>query len=174
MSSYPVPDSFFVGARVCRKFGAEWFVGVVDQTFKNEKESIWKVTYSDFDSEEVGRQRLASMLVYHPLLDTKADIVVPEVDTFVWFSERHQPRLGRVKEIDPSVSRPVTIQLYSPHPGASDITKARFVPAMDPDTNLPLLKQLTISQIILRVSQLTGKGYLPIRDRRALAKRIYV
>ena len=61
LSSYPVPDSFFVGAQVCRKFDSKWYMGVVDQTFKDEEESIWRVTYSDFDSEEVDRQGLASM-----------------------------------------------------------------------------------------------------------------
>ena len=149
-------------------------MGVVDQTYKEEEESIWRVTYSDFDSEEVGRQKLASMLVHHPLLDTRADIPVPEVGSFVWFSEAQQPRLGQVREIDPSVSRPVTIQMYSPHPGAQDITRARFLPALDPDTNLPLLKQLTMPQIIMRFPSLTKRGYLSTRDRKLLANRIFV
>ena len=149
MSSYPVPDSFFVGARVCRKFGKKWFIGIVDQTYKDEKDSVWKVTYSDFDSEEVDRQKLASLLAFHPLLDTLADISVPEVDSFVWFSEDQQPRLGKVLEVDPSVSRPITVHLYSPQAGAKDITRARFHPTTDPETNQPMLKQLTVPQVIL-------------------------
>ena len=174
VSSYPVPDSFFVGARVCKKFGSTWFVGVVDQTSRDEKESVWKVTYSDFDSEEVDRQTLASMLVHHPLLDTRGDVVVPEVGSFVWFSEDQQPRLGRVKEIDPSVSRPVAVHLYSPQPGASDISRARFRPVTDPETNQPLLRQLTIPQVILRFPKLSRTGFLTVRDRRELSKRIHV
>ena len=64
VSSYPVPESFFVGTHVCKKFGSKWFLGVVDQTYKDEDNAVWKVTYSDFDSEEVDRQKLSSMLVH--------------------------------------------------------------------------------------------------------------
>ena len=174
LSSYPVQDGFFVGAQVCRKFGSKWFLGTVDQTFKDEGNSVWKITYSDFDSEEVDRQGLASMLVHHPLLDTRGDLLIPEVDSYIWFSENQQPRLGRVKEVDPSVARPVTVQLYSPHPGAPDITRARFYPASDTESNQPLLKQLTIPQVILRVPSLTVRGYLSAADRKALASRIFV
>ena len=132
------------------------------------------MTYSDFDSEEVDRQTLASMVVHHPLLDTRGDIMIPEVSSFVWFSEDQQPRLGQVKEIDPSVSRLVTSYLYSPQPGASDITRARFHPATDPDTGQPLLRQLTITQGILRVHSLTPRGHLSVKDRRILMRRIFV
>ena len=173
LSSYPVPDSFFLGALVCRKFGPSWFLGTVDQTFKDEEESVWKVTYSDFDSEEMDLQKLASLIVFHPLLDTKSDIEIPAVHSFVWFSEAQLPRLGQVMEIDPSVSRPITVHLYSPHPGARDISHARFHPATDQDTNQPILQQLTLAQVILRVSKLTPRGFLSPADRRSLASRLY-
>ena len=172
LSSYPVPDSFFLGAQVCRKFGSSWYVGVVDQTFMDEGEPVWKVTYSDFDSEEVDKQKLASMLVHHSLLDTQSDVRVPILGSFVWFSEDQRPRLGQVKEIDPSVSRPVTVHLYTPLPGASDITRARFQTALDPESKQPILKQLTMPQVILQVPRLSAQGYLLPKDRNALAGRI--
>ena len=134
---------------------------------------MWKVTYSDFDSEEIDKQKLASMIVFHPLLDTSSDFEVPAVDSFVWFSEDQLPRLGKVIEIDPSVSRPITVHLYSPHPGAPDIARARFQPALDQDTNQPILQQLTLAQVILRVPELTSRGFLPPADRKSLSNRIY-
>lgn len=114
LSSFPVPDSFFLGAKVCRKFGKKWFVGTVDETSADEGESVWRITYSDFDSEEVDRQGLAAILAYHPLLETDEDLPVPEVGTYVWFSVEQSPRLGKVVEIDPSSVRPITVHLYSP------------------------------------------------------------
>ena len=174
VSSYPVPDGFFVGSLLCRRFGSRWFLGVVDQTFKDEGSSVWKVTYSDFDSEKVDRQKLTSILLYHPLLDTCGDLLVPEVDYYVWFSENQQPQLGRVKEVDPSVSRPVTVHLFSPHPGAPDITRARFYPSMDQESNQSLLKQLIILQVILRVPSLMVWGHLYTQDRKDLTSHIFV
>ena len=174
LSSYPVPDSFFLGAKVGRKFGSQWFVGTVDQACKDEGDSVWRVTYSDFDSEEVDRQTLAKMLAYHPLLDTTFDLEVPAVGTFVWFSEDQNPRLGKVVEVDPSTSRPLTVQVFLPQAGAGDITRARFFPATDTETGKATLQQLTLPQVILRFPSLTVRGFLSAKDRRALASRLFV
>ena len=35
-SAYPVPDSFFLGAKVVKKFGHKWFVGTVDEVDSDE------------------------------------------------------------------------------------------------------------------------------------------
>ena len=174
LSSFPVPDSFFLGAKVCRKFGKKWFIGTVDDTSADEGESIWRITYSDFDSEEVDRQGLAAILAYHPLLEADGDLPIPEVDTFVWFSVDQSPRLGKVVEVDPSSVRPITVHLYTPRKGAADITRAKFVAVSEGEDNQPVVKRLTLPQVILRVPRLTPKGYLTAKDRSLLAKRLYV
>ena len=173
LSSYPVSDSFFLGAQVYRKFGKKWFPGTVDQTSADEGESVWRVTYSDFDSEEVDKQGLASILIYHPLLDAHSDIQVPEVESLVWFSKDQQPQLGRVLEVDPSSPRPLSVRLYVPLTPNTDLVGARYMPAVDPENDQPIIQRLTMPQVVLRLDKdLTKRGYLQASDRRRLGRLI--
>ena len=173
LRSYPVSNTFFLGAKVVKKFGQSWYEGTVDQVVDDEGTAVWNITWSDFDSEEVDRQQLAQLLCYHPYLDTECDIRVPEVDSFVWYSDRQRPQLGRVCEVDPTSPRPVVVQLFAPHPGAADITRARFSLTTDRQTHEPILRRLTLPQIILRFSSLTARGHLSTKDRTRLARLIF-
>ena len=168
-------DDFSIGAKVDKRFGKRWYVGTVDQLMKDEGTTVWNVTWSDFDSEEVDLQQLTQILCYHPFLDTYGGVSVPEVGSFVWYSysDRQEPQLGRVCEVDPTAVRPVVVQLYVPARGAPDITKARFALVADPENNSPILRRLTLPQIVLRFSCLTAKGHLKPKDRALLAKRIF-
>ena len=173
LRSYPVSNTFFLGARVVKKFGQKWFAGTVDQVMDDEGTPVWNITWSDFDSEEVDRQQLAQLLCYHPYLDTECDIRVPEVGSFVWYSDRQRPQLGKVCEVDPTSPRPVIVQLFVPHRGAADISRARFSIMMDNQTQEPVLRRLTLPQIILRFSSLTARGHLSTKDRARLSRLIF-
>ena len=89
------------------------------------------------DSEDLTRAELAILLVYHPLLNTEGDLDVPEIGSFVWFSQNSKPRLGKVMSLDPSVSRPVVLQVYEPRKSAAPLPRARFRPAMHADSAEP-------------------------------------
>ena len=175
LSSYPVSNSFFLGAKVCRKFGKSWYQGTVDQATMDEGEAVWRITYSDFDSEEVDRQGLASMLSYHPLLDAHSDIQVPEVGSYVWFSKEQHPQLGQVLEVDPTSPRPVSVRLMVPHSPKATLTKARYLPAVDPETDQPMLQRLTLPQVVLQMKgKLSTRGLLSPKDRRSLQRLVHL
>lgn len=81
-------------------------------------------------------------------------------------------RLGNLREVDPSVPRPITVQIYDPQLVTADLSRARFVPSLDPETQIPLLRQLTLPQVILRVPRLTKQRTLSVRDRQDLSIRL--
>ena len=68
--------------------------------YEDEGETLWKVVYADFDAEYLSLNELVDGLVYHPSLDHTADLELPEVGSFVWYSKDQTPRLGRVVELD--------------------------------------------------------------------------
>ena len=57
---------------------------------------------------------MCDVIVYHPLLDSHGDLEVPTIGEFVWFSQNQQPYLGQVVSVDPTVSRPIVVQLFRP------------------------------------------------------------
>ena len=54
----PVPDSFFLGAKVRKKFGEKWVMGTVTEVDNDDEEVIWHVVYRDFDEEDINRGEL--------------------------------------------------------------------------------------------------------------------
>lgn len=66
---FPVPPSFFLGARVLKRFDQKWYQGTVNDVVQDEETTLWHVSYSDFDGEEMDIQQLASHIYSHPLLD---------------------------------------------------------------------------------------------------------
>ena len=83
-----MPDSFFLLTKVFKRFSGKWYVGTVTDMDIDEVEVLWRVVYEDFDSDQVTRKELASILIYHPLLNTSKDIKTPDVGSYVWFSQR--------------------------------------------------------------------------------------
>ena len=169
-SLYPVPTSFFIGAVVLKKFGDTWCKGKVDEVDTDEGEALWHVTYQDFDEEQLTLQELTQVIRYHPLLNTSGDLQVPAVGEFVWYARNQQPRLGQVVSVDPTVSRPIVVEIFEPQSNASSLTRARFRRATDEDTGDSVVDQLTLHQIQLRVSGLTPRGLLRPQDRRRLQR----
>ena len=170
--SYAVPDAFFLGAKVMRRFSGKWFTGTVDELERDEGTKLWHVSYPDFDGEDLTRQELAVALAYHPLLNTEGDLDIPVVGTYVWFSQQSRPRLGQVTSIDPAVARPVVVQLYEPQRGSGPIYKARFRPARHEDTSKPVVSRITLHQIILSFPKLSSRGHLTPADRKKLQRSL--
>ena len=164
-SLYPVSSEYFVGAKVRKRFSSGWSTGTVDWVDTDEGETLWHVTYTDFDSEQMTKAELSKAIVYHPLLDATGDIEVPKMGTYVWYSMDQQPRLGKVVSVDPTVSRPVVVEVQVPQAGASNIAKAKFIPAKDYDSESTRVERLTLHQILLSMDHLTPKGYLTGKDR---------
>ena len=142
----------------------------VDWVDTDEGETLWYVTYEDFDEEQMTRAELSAVMVYHPLLDSCGDLEVPQAGTFVWYAVNQQPRLGKVISVDPIVSRPAAVEVYVPQAKGTSLSRARFVPAKDVDTENPHIDQITLHQIRLTVSGLTVRGYLNSKDRARLQR----
>ena len=170
--SYPVPKSFFIGAKVARQFGRKWVEGTIDRLDQDENDALWHVVYSDFDEEQLDKIQMCDAVVYHPLLDVQGDLKVPRVGTYVWYSHNQQPYLGQVVSIDPSVSRPVVVQRFRPQANAESLPRAKFQRAVDPDTGKAILSHLTLPQVQLQFDSLTARGYLSAKDRRKLQDRL--
>ena len=73
-SLYPVPSSFFLGSIIVKKFGGQWCEGKVDWVDADEGETLWHVTYMDFDEEQLTLEELSQVISYHPLMDATSDL----------------------------------------------------------------------------------------------------
>ena len=167
-SLYPVPISFFLGAKVVKKFGTKWCVGTVDLVDTDEGETLWHITYDDFDEEQMTLSELSQVIQYHPLLDASSDLLIPAIGTYIWYSVKQQPRLGQVASVDPTVPRPLVIEVFAPQSNAVSLPRAKFRRSMDVDTGKPQVDHITLHQIRLSFDKLTPRGYLSPKDRTRL------
>ena len=163
-SLYQVPISFFLGAKVMKKFGNKWCAGTVDLVDTDEGETLWH----DFDGEQMTLAELSQVITYHPLLDSSSDLPVPSPGSFIWYSVQQQPRLGRVVSVDPTVPRPVVVEVFVPQANAVSLPRAKFRLSQDEDTGKPKVDHITLHQIRLRFDQLTPRGFLRPSDRAKL------
>ena len=76
--------------------------------------------------------------------------------------------------MDPSVPRPIVVQLFRPQSNADSLSRARFRGALDDQTGEPILCHLTLHQIQLRFPMLTTRGFLPSKDRRRLLNHLSI
>ena len=170
LSSFPVPASYFLGARVMKKFKNKWYLGTVDDIYQDDKTTLWHVSYSDFDGEDMDKQQLADSMVGHPLLDAKVDADAPEIGTLVWYSETNKPALGRVVQIDPTVARPVVVHKMGQKGTETSLLKARFEDLYHEDPREPLLAHITLHQIRMTMKSLTSGGRLRGSDQHKLRR----
>ena len=171
MVPFPASPAFFIGAHVRRKFRQGIYVGTVTHVIDDEGECLWHAVYQDFDSEDLSFNELVDAVFYHPLLDTTHDLVLPEVGTFVWFSEQQRPRLGQVTGLDPTLPRPVTIRVFVPKVGAASLPMTVFrpkPPTDDSGDDVGCFQQLHLSQIRSSFPALTSGGRLPAKARKHL------
>ena len=167
-SLYPVPISFFLGAMVRKQFQGKWYTGTVDMVDTDEGETLWHVTYEDFDEEQLTLAELSRIITYHPLLDATSDLPVPDPGSFVWYSVQQQPRLGRVVSVDPTVSRPVVVEVYTPHGNTKQVYQSRFRREVDPSSGEAQVENITLHQIRLGFNKLSARGYLSPDDKARL------
>lgn len=102
----------------------------------------------DFDEEQVTRAELSAVIVYHPLLGIWR---YPGLEPLYGYVVNQQSRLGKVISVDPTVPRPVVVEVYVPQAKGKSLPRARFVPAKDVDTGHSHLDQITLHQIRLTV-----------------------
>ena len=169
-SLYPVPHSFFIGAKIWKKFKKTWCKGTIDWVDTDEGETLWHVTYQDFDEEQLTREELSQVISCHPLLHTTGDLKIPTVGEFVWYAVKQQPRLGQVMAVDPTVPRPVIVEVFEPQENAESLARARFRRARDAESGDPMTENITLHQIQLTISSLTTRGFLSQKDRRRLQR----
>lgn len=136
----------------------------------DEGETLWHVTYQDFDEEQMTLEELSRAIRYHPHLDPASDLQVPEIGHFVWYAVNQSPRLGKVVMVDPTVPRPVVVEVYEPRAKASSLPNARFRPAMDQESGEPKVDKITLHQIKMSFSRLTPRGLLGTTDRNRLRR----
>ena len=107
------------------------------------------------------------------MLDHTADLELPEVGTFVWYSREQTPCLGKVVELDPTLPRPLTVHVYDPLRSRGGLPSARFV-ARRLEAGVREISgihdQLFLAQIRFGFEALTEEGYLKKRDRERLKK----
>ena len=128
------------------------------------------MVYSDFDEDDLSLGELAKSLVYHPEAAVDAEEEPPAVESFVWFSENQQPRLGRVLSVDRTAPRPVQVQLYEPQATGEGIQRSRFRPVREEETGQMKVTRITLHQIMLKLEKLSARGYLLAADKRRLLK----
>ena len=171
MVPFPISPSFFIGARVMRKFKQGVFSGTVSHVIEDDGNNVWHVVYDDFDSEDLSANELYDAIYYHPLLDASSDLVLPSVGEFVWYSFDRLPRLGRVVGLDPTTARPVTVRVFVPRSGAKSLPLATYKPKPQGDEDREAsgcYDVLHLSQIRFGFQALTGEGKLPASARKRL------
>ena len=168
--AYPVGAEFFVGATVAKRFSGKWFLGRITKVFADEERTLWHIVYSDFDEEDLSKEEMAKTLVHHPGLEMDSETNMPEVGSFVWFSEDQSPRLGKVVSVERTSPRPVALQLYEPKRSPEGLHRASFRPMRETESGEPKMTKITLLQIMLRVKQLSARGFLQASDRRKLLR----
>lgn len=111
---------------------------------------------------------LAEVIRYHPLLDASGDLHVPEIGSFIWYSVKQQPRLGQVVSVDPTVPRPLVVEVFEPQSNSVSLPRAKFRRAQDVDTGNPKVDHITLHQVRMSFDKLTTRGFLSTKDRMRL------
>ena len=170
-SLYPVPSSFFLGAVVLKKFGGKWCEGKVDWVDSDEGETLWHVSYTDFDEEKLTLtlEEMIQVIAYHPLMDATGDLQIPTPGVLYGLLLINNPGWAVwCQSTRLCVSRPIVVEVFEPQTNAVRLPRSRFVLSRDPDNQEPRVSNITIYQVILRFESLTQRGYLSATDRKKL------
>ena len=90
---------------------------------------------------------------------------MPAVGQFVWYAVNQRPRLGQVMSVDPTVPRPVVVEVFEPQANAVSLPRARFRRSLDRDSGKPRVDHITLHQVKVRFEGLTPRGLLKGTDR---------
>ena len=128
------------------------------------------MTYQDFDEEQMTLQELSQVVRYHPMLNPTSDLDIPVVGRFVWYAVNQQPRLGQVTAVDPTVPRPVVVEVFEPKANAVSLPTAKFRRALEKESGEPRFENITLHQIQMSFTELTPRGLMTPTDRKRLQK----
>ena len=89
--------------------------------------------------------------------------------SFVWFTQDHQPCLGQVLSVDPTVPRPLLVKIYSPQASAVSLARVKYKAVLDEEGE-PQVQQITVHQVRIRFKELSKRGFLPAKTRGQLRR----
>ena len=141
----------------------------MDRVETDEGTTLWHVVYDDFDEEQFNKEELAKHLAYHPLLEHTSELDVPAVGSFVWFAMDHQPFLGQVLSVDPTVPRPLVVKVFAPARYAESLERAKYEVTMEEDGE-PQVRHITLHQVRINFAALSKRGFLPAKVRGLLRR----
>ena len=97
-------------------------------------------TIDPTDEEELDLGEVLDVIVYHPELDAaKRGLDSPPLSTegsFVLYASNYQPRVGKVLEVHPTMTKSVVVQVWKPKQprrGLPDLVNARYRTLDAPD-----------------------------------------
>ena len=168
------PSGFWLGCRVLRKFGSDWYQGTVDDISVDEGQTYFHVTFEDFDEQELDMGEVWDSVIYHPELEggdgDLGPAEYPEVGSTVLFAANQQPCLGKVVEVQPYAQRQVVVQLWTPARRSKDFISSKFRSAAS-DGEISQ-RALTVSQLRLSKISLSESGNLSPASRKDVAKML--
>ena len=108
-------------------------MGTIDNVSKDDDATFFHVSYEDFDEEELDLGEVLDHVSYHPELDVsqrglEANPFPPE-GSWILYASDYQPRIGKVLEIHPDLTRSVVVQVWKPKQprrGTPDLASARY------------------------------------------------
>ena len=93
-------------------------MGTIDDITSDEGLTYFHVSYADFDEEELDLGEVLDAIIYHPELDAaKRGLDSPPLPTegsFVLYAANYQPRVGKVLEVHPTLTKSVVVQVWKP------------------------------------------------------------
>lgn len=151
------PSGFWIGCRVLRTFDGKPYVGTIDEISTDEGQVFFHVTYEDFDEEEIDQGEVVEHVCYHPELDAArhglSSNPLPTEGSIVLYASNYQPRVGKVLEVHPSLSKSVVVQVWKPKQprhGHPDLANARYRTLDSPENP----DRLSISPAQIRIDNL--------------------
>ena len=87
------------------KFQRSWFLGTVDDVTVDDAQTLFHVTFEDFNEQEMDLGEVHEHVIYHPELDKASNgleaTILPQVGTMVLvlFVENYDPHIEVVVEV---------------------------------------------------------------------------
>ena len=157
------PCGFWIGSRVLREFNGQRYVGTIVDAEEDEGAVFFRVSYADFDEEELDYGEVVDAVIYHPELDAAQTGLrtpqLPREGTFVLFAADYEPRVGKVMELHPAQRKPIVVQMWRPRQpprGRADLSTAQYA-TRDAEDN-PDRRSLTLAQVRLHNLHMTEEA----------------
>ena len=154
------PTDFWIGARVLRKHNQAWFLGTIIDVHEDGGHTLYLVDYDDCGREDIDRGELYDSVIYHPRLERSLyrDTQLPALNQMIMFALQRSPRFGKIVEINPLLSKPLSVMLWKPHSKAKSMLTARFKSTQHLEAGAEIVR-ITPAQIKTHV-EFTPEGQL--------------